>query len=75
MNNEPCGSQISTRIPDAPSDQWETATCIWIHDVMPAPIGTVHDSGDGTRWVELDGFTELDDEDLALIFEMAQRRP
>lgn len=74
MNNEPCGSQISIRIPDAPVDQWETATCIWIHDELPARVGTVHDSGDGTRWMELDGFIDLDDEDLALLHEIATRK-
>lgn len=55
-----CGSRLSIRIPDAPVDQWETATCIQEHDRLPAPIGTIHDSGDGTRWMELDGFVERD---------------
>lgn len=74
MNNEACGSQLSIRIPDAPVDQWETATCIWVHDVLPAPIGTIHSSGDGTRWVELDGFAELDDETIELIAKIARGR-
>lgn len=53
-----CGSTYGKRWPSAPSDEWETATCIQEHDKTPPPVGTIHDSGDGYRWVELDGFAE-----------------
>jgi hypothetical protein len=59
---EECGATYGKRWPSAPSDEWETATCIQHHDKTPPPVGTVHDSGDGTRWVELPGFTELDED-------------
>lgn len=70
---EECGAQMSNRIPDAPVDQWETATCIQEHDRLPADPGTIHDSGDGYQWVELHGFTEFDDETRALLAEIARR--
>lgn len=71
---EECGATFSKRWPDAPVDQWDTATCIQEHETTPAPIGTVHDSGDGTRWVELDGFAELDEATLETLAEIARRR-
>lgn len=58
MKNEECGSKMSIRIPDIPVDQWEAATCIQWHDDTPPPTGTIHDSGDGFRWMELDGFQD-----------------
>lgn len=58
MNDSECGATFDIRIPDAPVDQWETSSCIQEHDQIPAPVGTIHDSGDGTRWVELNGFFE-----------------
>ena len=73
MSSE-CGARFSLRIPDAPFDQWETATCIREHDHTPAPVGTVHDSGDGTRWVEFDGFSDLDEGALKEIAALARRR-
>ena len=53
-----CGSTYGKRWPSAPSDEWDTATCIQEHGATPPPIGTIHDSGDGWRWVELDAFAE-----------------
>ena len=40
-----------------PSDEWESATCIQQHDGSPGADGTIHDSGDGWKWMLLDGFT------------------
>jgi hypothetical protein len=60
MSMNQCGAKLVTRFPDAPSDDWETAVCIQEHDRIPAPVGTIHDSGDGTRWIEVDGFFERD---------------
>lgn len=50
------------RWPSAPSDEWDRATCIQEHDATPPPVGTIHDDGEGTRWVELDGFAGHDDD-------------
>lgn len=57
-----CGSTYGKRWPSVPADEWETATCIQEHDATPPPVGTIHDSGDGYRWVELDGFAGHDDD-------------
>lgn len=57
-----CGCTFGKRWPSAPADEWDTATCIQEHDKTPPPIGTIHDSGDGHRWVELDGFPDHDDD-------------
>lgn len=55
---EPCGSTLGIRYPSAPSDEWDTATCIQKHDASPGAERTIHDSGDGWKWMLLDGFTE-----------------
>ena len=57
--SERCGATYGKRWPSAPSDEWDTARCIQEHDATPPPIGTIHDSGDGYRWVELDGFVDF----------------
>jgi len=36
-------------------DSWR---CIQEHPDAPYCAGTIHDSGDGTRWVEVDGFSD-----------------
>lgn len=56
--SEECGNTIGIRYPDAPVDQWESATCIREHDASPGAERTIHDSGDGWRWMLLDGFEE-----------------
>ncbi|QDH93142.1 hypothetical protein QDA02_gp23 [Microbacterium phage Margaery] len=56
---EDCGSTLGIRYPSAPSDEWETATCIQEHDGSPGADGTIHDSGDGWKWMLLDGFHEV----------------
>ena len=53
-----CGTELNVRIPDAPVDQWDPATCIQEHPDAPFIAGTIHDSGDGTRWLEVDGFSD-----------------
>lgn len=56
---EDCGSTLGIRYPSAPSDEWESATCIQQHDGSPGADGTIHDSGDGWKWMLLDGFEEV----------------
>ncbi|WQY99792.1 hypothetical protein [Microbacterium phage MO526] len=55
---EECGNTLGIRYPDAPVDQWETAACIRWHDDGPGAERMIHDSGDGWRWLLLDGFTD-----------------
>ncbi|QDH93329.1 hypothetical protein QC999_gp21 [Microbacterium phage Cressida] len=55
---EECGNTIGIRYPDAPADQWETAACIQTHDAAPGTERMIHDSGDGWKWMLLDGFAE-----------------
>lgn len=57
--SEECGNTIGIRYPDAPVDQWESATCIQEHETSPGAERTIHDSGDGWRWMLLDGFEEV----------------
>lgn len=54
---EECGNTLGIRYPDVPVDQWETAACIRWHDDGPGTERMIHDSGDGWRWLLLDGFT------------------
>lgn len=56
---EDCGATLGIRYPSAPSDEWESATCIQQHDGSPGADGTIHDSGDGWKWMLLDGFEEV----------------
>lgn len=57
MIREECGNTLGIRYPDVPVDQWETAACIRTHDDGPGTERMIHDSGDGWRWMLLDGFT------------------
>lgn len=59
MSAEDCGSTLGIRYPSAPSDEWDTARCIQEHDGAPGADGTIHDSGDGWKWMLLDGFREV----------------
>lgn len=56
---EDCGATLGIRYPSAPSDEWGSATCIQQHDADPDADGTIHDSGDGWKWMLLDGFEEV----------------
>lgn len=56
---EDCGSTLGIRYPSAPSDEWGSATCIQQHDGSPGADGTIHNSGDGWKWILLDGFEEV----------------
>ena len=56
---EDCGATLGIRYPSAPSDEWGSATCIQQHDADPDADGTIHDSGDGWKWMLLDGFKEV----------------
>ncbi|UDL16278.1 hypothetical protein SEA_KOZIE_82 [Microbacterium phage Kozie] len=54
---EECGNTLGIRYPDVPVDQWETAACIQTHDDGPGTERMIHDSGDGWKWMLLNGFT------------------
>lgn len=57
--SEACGNKIGIRYPSAPSDEWDTATCIQAHEgSSPGAERVVHNSGDGWKWMLLDGFVE-----------------
>ncbi|QDH91669.1 hypothetical protein QDA01_gp20 [Microbacterium phage Cinna] len=58
MIREECGNTLGIRYPDVPVDQWETAACIQTHDAGPGTERMIHDSGDGWKWMLLDGFAE-----------------
>lgn len=51
--SEECQSRYVVRIPDAPSDQWESYDCIQDHGVSPFVPGVIHNDGSCTQWVEI----------------------
>lgn len=46
---EKCGNHLGIRIPDAPVDQWDTATCIQEYG-HARKWDTPCDDGSGTTW-------------------------
>lgn len=46
---EECGNRLAVRWPDAPVDQWDTATCIQDYD-HARKYDTPCNDGSGTTW-------------------------